>query len=457
MSTTSTEAADGFRTSIDRREIPSAVMARARVLVWMGVYVVTLMWSINTLVAPLFAYQGYVSRDTSALELVLAGGATIVLALVLPPTCRVPSDVARLFLTLTTAVPVIWVPVFYGPLDTVQVQDLALAVMLSFVIIAGCLRHPGRRFVLVKLSRTTYLLLIGLFVILAVGYLLSRGFSLGLSSFGDVYAQRERYRQAVDGLGSYLVGWLAGGTLPVLLAVGLFRRNRVLVAAGLGGVVLLYAITGYKSYAIALVVLFGTYLMTRRGRSASWLWAAVLTGLIGLVVVTDLLRGGFGLTSLFVRRGISTAGINTAYFVDLFDGGPYYELRHSVLSFLGASPYPTPPAGLVGETYYSASTAANANFLADGFANWGWAGMLISAVVVGLLLRVFDKVAADLPLGVTAPALVFVLSALSNTAVLTAVATHGAAVLIGWISLLPVTLAVARRTGLTTQASPADD
>lgn len=431
--------------SRDGEASPSRVVARLRVIAWMAVYVATLLGSVRVLVAPLFAYQGYVPRDSTWLEIFLAAAATFVIALGLPATCRIPSDVARLFLVLTTAVPVIWVPVLYGPLDTVQVQNLALAVMVSFVVIAVCVRKPGRRLVLVKVSRTTFVLWIGLFVVLALGYLMSRGFSIGLSGFGDVYRQRELYARDVDRIGAYLVGWLAGGTLPVLIAVGLVRRNRWLVLAGLGGVVFLYAITGYKSYAIALAILFGTYVMTRRGTSVTWLWPALLSGVIGLVVILDLVRGGYELTSLVVRRGISTAGINTGYFVDLFDGGPYYELRHSVLSVLGASPYPTPPARLVGETYYSAATAANANFLADGFANWGWAGMLISAVLVGLLLRVFDRVAADLPLGLTAPALVFVLSALSNTAVLTAVATHGAAVLIGWVSLVPVTLAARRR------------
>lgn len=418
------------------------------VVAWVGVYVAALLWSVDTLIAPVFDYQGYVPRSPQALEVLLAVVGTMTVAAALAPEGRRPSDLARLFLVLTTAVPVIWIPLLYGALDTVQVQNLILSVTAGFLLVGACVQGGGRRLVVLAVSRTTFRLWIVAFALLAIGYLLTRGIGLDLSSFANVYAQRAVFRESVDSLGSYIVGWLAGGTLPVLIAVGLHRRSLALTLTGLTGVVLLYSMTGFKSYAIAAGILVGTFVMTRRGRVRAWHWVGLLSGLIVLVGVVDLLRGGFGLTSLLVRRALSTAGINTAYYVDLFADGPYYELRHSVLSFLGPAPFPQPPGRLVGETYYSAATAANANFLADGFANLGWAGMLVAALLVGLLLRLYDRVSAGLPLSVSGSALVFVLLALSNTAVLTVVSTHGAAVLIGWMSLLPASLAVARRAGI---------
>ncbi|WP_157210004.1 hypothetical protein [Nocardioides aequoreus] len=410
-----------------------------------GLYTLALVWSVDTLIAPVFGYQGYVDRSWSLFELVGAIVATVVLSLTVDPDGRLPSDVARLFLLLTTAVPVVWIPMLYGTLSTLQVQNLMLTVTASFVLIALALRGGRRRLVVLHVSRTTFWILLSGFGILSVAYLASRGIGLRLSGFADVYAQREQYRTNVDRLGAYLVGWLAGGTFPVLIALGLHLRRLAVTLTGLLGVVLLYSLTGYKSYAIAVAILIGTFVMTRRGHVRTWHWVSLLSGLIVAVGVLDLARSGYGFTSLLVRRALSTAGINTGYYVDLFDGGPYYALRHSVLSFAGPSPYDTPPGLLVGRTYYDAGTAANANFLADGFANAGWIGMLVAALLVALLLRAYDKVSDGLPLCVSAPALVFILLALANTAVLTVVATHGAAVLVGWVSLLPASLAVARR------------
>ena len=82
--------------------------------------------------------------------------------------------------------------------------------------------------------------------------------------------------------------------------------------------------------------------------------------------------------------------------------------------------------------------------LADGFANFAWVGVLAAGVVVGLLLRVFDTVSADLPLGISAPALVFVLQAAANTAILTTIMSHGAGVLVALTALMPPSVAATR-------------
>ena len=279
----------------------------------------------------------------------------------------------------------------------------------------------------------------------SIGYLVaSGGVSPDIVGFDDVYAQRERYAEGIGTLGAYLVGWLSGGLFPVMLAVGLYRRNKLLVLGGLAGVTFLYALSGHKSYALGIPILIGTFVMCRRNVTRPWHWFGLLTLVILFVGLLDRLRDGYEITSLLVRRGISTAGINTAAYVDLFDGAPLYELRHSVLSMLGPPPYDAPPAIIVGQTYYTEDTVANANFLADGFANFGWIGVLGAGLVTGILLRVYDHVAADLPLAITAPALVFVLQAAANTAILTTVMSHGAWVLIGLVALMPASVALTR-------------
>lgn len=413
------------------------------VLAWMGLYVVTLLWSTHVFIEPVFGYYGFVPRSRNLTEVLLAVEGTIVVALTLPATCRRPSEVAQIFLAVTVAVPVLWMPVLYGPLDTSQVTRLILSTSGAFGLIWLILRGPRHPFAAFELPRRTYLLALGVIFGLSIGYLVTTGVTPDIVGFDDVYGQRATYLEGIGTFGAYLVGWLSGGLFPVMLAVGLYRRNPALVAGSVVGVLFLYALSGQKSYVIGVPIVVGTYVMTRRGATRTWHWLGLLTLMIAVVALLDRLRDGYELTSLIVRRGISTAGINTGFYVDLFDGGPLYELRHSVLSMLGPPPYDVPPAILVGRTYYTDDTVANANFLADGFANFGWIGVLGAAVVVGLLLRTFDTVSADIPLAISASALVFVLQAAANTAILTTIASHGAAVLVALVALMPASVAMA--------------
>lgn len=425
----------------------SRVTARAAVVGWVWIYVIALVWATETLIAPFFGYYGFYSRDYTATEVLLTVEGTFLVALLLPARCRRPSDVAQLFLTVTVAIPVLWMPLLYGPLDREQVCKLALCTTVAFGLMWLVLRGRPRTFVPIAVPAASFwVLVVGTFLA-AVVYLGATGVVPDLVGFDDVYGQRDVYKQGIGTFGAYLVGWLSGGLFPVMLAVGLYRRNVPLVGASIAGILFLYALSGQKTYLIGVPIVVGTYFMTRRGVTRSWHWFGLLGVVILLVGILDRVRGGYEITSLIVRRGIGTAGSNTAAYVDLLDGAPLYHLRHSVLSMLGPPPYDEPPAILVGRAYYSDDTVANVNFLADGFANFGWVGILGAGVVAGLLLRVYDAVSADLPLGITAPALVFVLQAAANTAILTTIASHGAGVLIGLVALMPATVAVTRWDG----------
>lgn len=419
---------------------------KAAVVGWVAVYTAALVWSTVVFIEPVFGYYGFIPRDYSSADLLLAIEGTIIVALTLPARCRRPSEVGQVFLTATVAVPVLWMPVLYGPLGSAQVAKLVLCTTGAFVFIWLTLRGRTGAFGVLKMpDRLTFWVILAGAFLGSMGYLVTAGgVSPDIVGFDDVYAQRERYAEGVGTFGAYLVGWLSGGLFPVMLAVGLYRRNKLLVLAGLAGVTFLYALSGQKSYVLGIPILVGTFLMCRRNATRPWHWFGLLTLVILFVGLVDWLRDGYEITSLLVRRGITTAGINTEAYVDLFDGAPLYELRHSVLSMLGPPSYDVPPALLVGQTYYTEDTVANANFLADGFANFGWIGVLGAGVVTGILLRVYDHVAADLPLAITAPALVFVLQAAANTAILTTVMSHGAGVLIGLVALMPASVAVTR-------------
>lgn len=389
-------------------------------------------------IAPSFAYMGYSSRETSTPEMVIAALSTLILVLLLPHRWRYPSHVAFSFLSATVGLPVILIPLYWGSLDTEQLTLLHLSTVGAFalarlLILGG--RNPIR---LPQVPTGVYWASLALLTVGSLLYvLLSTGISLRFLSLSDVYDQRSEYSSSVGGPAAYAVGWLSGGVLPAGLAAGMYLRSRSLIIGSIIGFLLLYSLSGFKSYLVGATLTIVAYFICKPKRRLGHQWMNAFSVAMLLAAGFDKLNGGFEFTTLIVRRALSTAGINTANYIVYFSHARTYELRHSVLSFLGPPPYSVSPARAVGTFFYYHDTAANANVLADGFANFGLIGYILAGVLVGVCLRGYDKLATGLPLQVAGPALTLVLVAAANTAFLTVLATHGGLIAAVAIALMP--------------------
>ncbi len=394
-------------------------------------FVGTLLYLVSAFVAGPFGYLGYISKDVSATQLVTGASCTLILAATVRGTWTRPSDCAYGFLVAVVALPALWIPAFYGPLEASLVVQLQLIVLGAFI--ATRIALAGGRRTLRPLVLPKHLFW-GAFLaalLVAFVYLVVRvGFRLEAVGFDDVAEQRDVYTANVGRAGAYLMGWVGAGTLPAVIAVGLHRRSLATVSAGAAGILVLYSLTGFKSYLVGLALVATAYAMARQHRLKVLDWMLVFGVVMWLAALVDRVSGTIWFTSLLVRRAISTSGLNTAFYMEFFSRSPAYELRHSVLAFLGAPPYAIPPARIIGLEYYgSLDTAANANFVADGIANFGIPGALAAGLLLGLILRFYDSLTGALPITVTAPALMFVLVALANTALLTVLLTHGGIVI----------------------------
>ena len=395
------------------------------------VYVAGVLIATKYFISERFAYQGYVGRDFRWPEICVAFLVTVFLVTLARTEWAMPSHAAFAFLLATIAMPVIWIPVFYGPLDAANLIVLQLGVVSTFGVARLMLVGGRRPLRLLPAPSQASAVLIALFTVGALTYLLvGQQLQPTLATLSEVYDLREEYAEKVGTLGSYLVGALGNGVFPVALALGLHRRSARLVLTGIVGTMLLYSITGFKAYLVGLILTVVAFCLVKwwKGRGAGWFVG--LTAAISLACLCDLVSGTLVPTSLLVRRAITTAGINTAYYVDFFATRPTYGLRHSIFSFLGPAPYPAAPARIIGAYYYDMDgTAANANLIADGFANFGLIGCLVAGAFLGFCLRIYDRLTTHLPLPVSVAALTFILLAFANTAPLTILATHGGLVL----------------------------
>jgi hypothetical protein len=257
----------------------------------------------------------------------------------------------------------------------------------------------------------------------------------------DVRAELAGIEQADVAL-SYVIPLLVNVLGPVVIVRGLWTRRWTWVVAGVLGELYAYASGGNKSALLAPIAILLVYLLCRSRERPSAAVLVIAAPVVSVaMVLLDRLTGADLWVSLIVRRFLITPGLLSAGYVQVFDDAEKAGLAHSVLSSVADYPYLVEPPDLVGAVFFgNPDTHANANLLADGFANFGYPGMVGACLVLVLLLWVIDDAARGLPLGFVAPILLMPVLALADSGILTSLLTHG------FLAVVLVCL-VAPRTG----------
>lgn len=385
----------------------------------------------TTQIATRFAYLGYSYRSPEIFGYLFSVVLACVVATLLPTAIRRVSDFVMWILFILAVLPSMVVVHYSGFTDPGQafLATVALAVAYGGAVVAVRRNVPPVPLRL-KVSGTAFWIGIVLFSIGTYGYLtLTLGLRLQLVSIFDVYELRARYKVGLataPGL-SYLVSIQANVINTYLFARGVYSRRWVLIGASILGQALIYSAAGFKTVLFsipAMLVVAGLFMLSRRPSGHVLLWGAVVASLAALVV--DLVMRSYVATSLFTRRFLVTSGMLMSAYVAFFSDHPPAMLGHSVLAGLVDYPYTTTPAHVIGVWVTGSETASlNAHFLADGFANFRWAGLFGAAAVLVIYLRVLDRVTAGVPVAATALVLLMPSITLSNTSILTAMLSHG--------------------------------
>ncbi|MGW9156986.1 hypothetical protein [Microbacterium sp. NPDC055665] len=406
------------------------------------VFALLLHWVYADLISPTFSYLGYRYREPTTAAFSVAVVIAIAVALALPRRLDRASSIVLWLLFVVTVAPTILI----APYTTYRTDDQALvlggAVALIFMGVAWGVRGKVKPRSWAVSPTSIWLILIVISLVTYGLLAFTQGISLRILSFLDVYDVREEYAGNLEGIGvlSYLVFIQANVVNPLMVARGLFKRAPVWTIAGLLGQLILYSTTGFKGMLFAIPAWFiVAFVMRRRKRKPDGLtlvWGAA--GLILISAVIDQLLHSILLTSLLSRRFLITPGVFTSVYAEFFSTNPQVHLGHSILRPFVDYPYELTPPYVIGQWMAGLPTmAANANMFADGFANFGWIGMIGAGVVLLAYLRILDQVAVGLPLGVVGIVMTMPTVALSNTSVLTAMLSHGLIAAIVLLAVMP--------------------
>lgn len=397
----------------------------------MMLYAVGLCMAHFFVIAPAFSYLGFEKRPPNLLVAAIVAVPYALCALRLPAAWERPSALVYWMLFLLVVAPVHVLPIFTSDIGQ-SMWLMVFSVALAFWLLGLLFSVSPPELPKPPLSPRAYwigfgVVWVGMLVVVVSQY----GVRLDLVGLESVYDLREAFRDAsadVPRIARYPITWLGEVIAPVALGFGLYYRRYVVVGAAVLSQLFLVSLTGYRSMLfssvlVAAVVLIAKFSDVKRLGARV---AALVAGGVLSVTAIEYLLGSSAVSSLFIRRMILAAAVNTNYHFEFFSLYPQVNLAHSVLGPWLDYPYALPPANLIGLAYYgSAWTSANANLWADAFSNFGLAGVLGFTAVLAVVLLLVDGAAKRVPLPLALAAFVVPAVSLSNSAMLTVFLTHG--------------------------------
>jgi hypothetical protein len=427
-----------------------SIMQRSLVMAGGATYIVLLHLVYVHLIAPVYGYMGYTYESPGFSILVISGLLAALPLLGIPVAIRRPSQVVYWVLYLIVYVPSMMIPLYTLP-NTTGLWQFVLVLAGCFILLGVVYAIPTATLPRIRLEPKLFWTVVALMSLACYGLIFSRfGFQIRLVALTQVYDLRSAYREDLESNGrlvAYAMAWQANVLNPLVIGYGLSQRQIPLVMVGFIGQLALYSITGLKG------VLFSTMLIVliniafglrgkRFGLAAIWGTSSVII----VATLLDFIQNSTLFVSLFVRRLIVTSGLLTGFYFDFFSVNEKAKYAYSFLGGLFDYHYEATPAFVIGAYYFgNPSTSANANVWADGFSNFGYAGVVVVTLLLGGLFWIYDSLMSDTGLRLSVLFLGIPSISLASSSLPVALLTHG----IGLVLLLAFLMPQVRRSVAT--------
>lgn len=415
-----------------RRRLPSDYSPIARLITFAAAcaYTLLLWYDYKNYIHPAFEYLSFVffahSPVAVAMDVLLAAIPTLFLSLKI----RRPSDLALMLLYILAYIPSEIFTTSVVTVVNISVMMLKVTLLLTLVVIKLVAGGDQMRPVFyVNLPRWLFMLGMAGLTVLCVGVVgLTYGFKITLHNFSDVYAQRDAFKDELQdaGYATYIIGLLTNVLGPSMVSYGILFRRPQFIAAGVMVALYVFSITGLKSSVMAVVYTVALMIgMTfiKRNFLLPFIAAVFVVVMAGLFVDASHIQSN--LNALIVRRTFMIQGVMTAYFHDYYVQNPFLYLSQSILAPFMNSPQTMSPDDLIGQVYFKGGEHANASLFADGFAQAGLVGILLSGVIAGFFLRAVNWSLSRMELKFACCAISMVFFMMCQTGMIKILGTHG--------------------------------
>lgn len=435
-----TEPVMAFRTPVRRGAVDWSrplVLLVAASAYWLVQFVIYVVW-----IAPRYGFLAMGWGHPDPLAVAICFALAVLTALALPRSIASPATLITWAFWAAVIVPASYIPHVsghLGPLASVGVTVMAAVALLIMAGIAGRVRRlripqPPFGWPLAVTVLLVAAVALNLYIFWWVGYRFS------LLGVGDAFNARLAFRQQRESLPTfvgYAIPWASVAVNPLVLAIGLYRRwyLRVGVPVALATVGL-YAIDGQKLVLFTPLFVVAVFLIFNlRGRITPWAAMGGLAAVNAVAAVLAPVADGMILETV-VRRIQMIPGQLVGGYVEFYSQNPFTYLQQS--RFFNSGTLAEEPSYVIGRFLFQSTTQnANANFMGDGYASLGVAGVLLFAVVAGCVLGLIDSLSARHKPSLAIAAAASLAITLTNSPLQTALLTGGVALFCVLLALLP--------------------
>lgn len=373
-------------------------------------------------IVPIWSYSGF-GWYPDAIKITESTIFLVAISFFLPIRFDKPSDV---LLHLQFLFPILPMLVLYGAEN--QPRLFLYYVIISYIVmnIVTMVVHV-KAFRMMTINVVFFqrlLLLFGFLLIISI--ILFGGLRYLNFNLAKVYEFRSDAASILPGIYGYLSPLVVKVLFPFALLLAVVNKRIIVALLAILGPIMMFGLTSHKGpvfYPFAVLLLY--FILKRKN-----VLLMLTGGYIGIILISllDFMRGGLWIGSLMLRRVMLVpANLNYMYY-DFFSKNDFTCWARSKISLGLIEPkFDLDTPHLIGSVYFSnEATGANTGWIGSGYANAGFSGMFLYAVIIGLLFSVlnsFSKVIDKriIVAIVTPPLLALIMSSDLPTALL----THG--------------------------------
>jgi hypothetical protein len=223
-------------------------------------------------------------------------------------------------------------------------------------------------------------------------------------SLNKVYFMRTIFKNKLSDAPSIVgyIYWIQGAVIcPLLILVGLLRKNITAFIVGIMGLIVMFFMTSLRVFLVFTPFMIGIWYLMKSERINKGV--VLFSAFFGLFIasVLSLLLNVFRIVPLLIlERWIITPGDLTGAYFDFFSKNEYTLYGYSFLKrFVDYSYGDLEPGQIIGLNYFHNATDvitnATANIWADGFANIGYVGAFLVTGAAIIIMWITDNLFRD--------------------------------------------------------------
>jgi len=387
-------------------------------------------------ISPIWSYAKF-DLHFNSLKLVESYFLLFAIFVLMPKSSKRLSNIVIWLLIILSYVPMLTLFAFMD-----QSRVYMYAVTGFWILVFLLLKIPSISISFLKKSQAKFTRGVIFVSLVAIVFFLINRY-LGISFNFDltkVYDIRSQYVETGIPLAGYLFTWLAYIVNPIFFA--LFTTRKKWIYAGLIIVLqlLVFSSTGNKTFLFALpFVLVLMWIVTRKNPLA---WMAIgLVGIILLGMLSCYLIDDLLISSLFTRRTLLVPSQLSFLYYDFFSNNGYTFLSsHRIFRLFLDYPYHLKAPHLIGEVYFNKPQMnANTGIVGDAYMNFGFIGLVLWSILLVTILKLVDSCSKGIDFRIGVAAIAMQAIALTNSALLTNLLTHGLLLALILLYLLPKT------------------